>query len=320
MRTLLFISLCATLVGCTDDETPVFGSGAFRFHDLNVISRSCSEADHPRIIAGELGGRPIPGSAGKPSATACIDDQGQYRYFSYTPTAAGDDVLVSYDCQYRRFQLEYYYDPIAGQGADRSFEYTYTLDYATDALKIDVQQPASATGFQIEPAADRTQVSQTLTHHIYELGPKAAGDVVSFRIRYNNSAGVLSGEVQLVQNVADGKAIPQSLLVVDTVNPSSLRWDGKTVRSNQARGAADLTMLIVVERPCYLHGARPVIQVSDWSPPIPGQTVRLTVDNEIHGSPVSLCCAKRPALNRKRSKLVQSNCLLNYSAATVQAE
>ncbi|NLY93089.1 MAG: hypothetical protein GXY23_03580 [Myxococcales bacterium] len=55
MRTLLFISLCATLVGCTDDETPVFGSGAFRFHDLNVISRSCSEADHPRIIAGEHG-------------------------------------------------------------------------------------------------------------------------------------------------------------------------------------------------------------------------------------------------------------------------
>ena len=45
----------------------------------------------------------IPGSAGKPSATACIDDQGQYRYFSYTPTAAGDDVLVSYDCQYRRW-------------------------------------------------------------------------------------------------------------------------------------------------------------------------------------------------------------------------
>lgn len=105
----------------------------------------------------------------------------------------------------------------------------------------------------------------------------------------NEVPGVLSGEVQLVQNVADGKAIPQCLLVVNTVNPSGLRWDGKTVRSNQARGAADLTVLIVVERPCYLHGARPVIQVSDWSPPIPGQAVRLTVDNEIHGSSISLC-------------------------------
>jgi hypothetical protein len=138
----------------------------------------------------------IPASAGKPSATAGVDDTGTYRYRQYQTVQEGDSLLVSYNLPYRRFQLEYYYDPLSGhgQGNDKQFVYTYAADYAVDSFSLEVQEPGESEGFVIDPPADSQTVEMQLPLNLIQVGPLAAGDEASVTVSYHKASTALSAE------------------------------------------------------------------------------------------------------------------------------
>lgn len=137
----------------------------------------------------------IPASVGTPSATAGVDDLGSFRYRKYELRTQGDRVLVSYSLPYRRFQMEYYIDLLAGQGNDREFAFTYQADYPVRDFRFEVQEPLGASGFQTEPAAGRVVTEAQLPLHLIPIGALEQGQSASVTVRYHREERRLSAEI-----------------------------------------------------------------------------------------------------------------------------
>ena len=137
----------------------------------------------------------IPAQAGKPSSTAGVDAQGNFRYRQYQMAQQGDQLLVTYSLPYRRFQFEYYFDPFAGQGAERAFEYTYRADYAVESFTLEVQEPAGAEEFATDPPADSVAAEAQFPVHTIQFGRLEAGQEVAVRVTYRKEDPRLAAEV-----------------------------------------------------------------------------------------------------------------------------
>lgn len=137
----------------------------------------------------------IPASAGKPSSTAGIADAGSFRYRQYRVGEQGNELLVSYNLPYRRFQMEYYYNPLTGQDAERSFEYTYQADYAVDRLSLEVQEPSGSSDFQTVPPADTRSVDAQLPLHVVQVGALTQGESAGVKVQYHKEDTTLSAQV-----------------------------------------------------------------------------------------------------------------------------
>lgn len=137
----------------------------------------------------------IPAAAGSPSATAGVDEQGNFRYRKYELRTQGDQILVSYSLPYRRFQLEYYIDLLAGQGNDKEFTFTYQADYPVQDFRFEVQEPTGASAFQTEPAAGSVITEAQLPLHLVPVGALAQGQSASVKVRYHREERRLSAEI-----------------------------------------------------------------------------------------------------------------------------
>lgn len=137
----------------------------------------------------------IPTVVGTPSATAGVDDQGNFRYRKYELRTQGDTVLVSYSLPYRRFQMEYYIDLLAGQGNDKEFTFTYQADYPVRDFRFEVQEPLVASAFQTEPAAGSVVTEAQLPLHLIPMGALEQGQSASVTVRYHREEPRLSAEI-----------------------------------------------------------------------------------------------------------------------------
>ncbi len=137
----------------------------------------------------------MPAAVGTPSATAGVDDLGNFRYRKYELRAQGDTVLVSYSLPYRRFQMEYYIDLLAGQGSDREFTFTYQADYPVRDFRFEVQEPLAASAFQIEPAAGSVITEAQLPLHLIPVGALDQGQSANVTVRYHREERRLSAEI-----------------------------------------------------------------------------------------------------------------------------
>ncbi len=115
------------------------------------------------------------------------------------------DNILTYEVPSATFHIEYYVDraPSAGQ---RDIEFTFEAPYAIDSLQMSIQQPARATAFSVEPAADASgQRSDGLTYHTLGRNDLAAGERVGLRIRYTKPDSALTAP-QLAVTATDGPA------------------------------------------------------------------------------------------------------------------
>ncbi|MFQ5341729.1 MAG: zinc ribbon domain-containing protein [Anaerolineae bacterium] len=143
---------------------------------------------------------PIPAGA-KVNAVAHLDDQDSLINETWKSEASGDLQVITFTPATARFQLEYYLDMISS-GPDRSFAVDIDVDGQTvNSLGIAVQQPASATNLQGEPALS---------------GPVAGFQGLSFFSRQ-------------LQNVQPGQTVrqtvtytkPDDTLTVDQIEPAA---------------------------------------------------------------------------------------------------
>ena len=114
---------------------------------------------------------------------------------------------VTYTLTNAHFFYEYYYDPLAA-GADKEFTYTLSSLYPIDDLLLEVQEPARATSFQVEPhpATNRVDSSLGLTYHQIQVGRVAAGEDVTVAVRYTKADPDPSLSWQQVMALEDAQA------------------------------------------------------------------------------------------------------------------
>jgi hypothetical protein len=156
----------------------------------------------------------IPRAAGKPSSTAGVDAQGNFRYLKYEIVEQGDQLLVSYDCPYAGFQFEYYYDPLQGQGPDRKFDYTYRADYAIADLSFEVQEPAGASGLSTMPAGSDAGAREGFNYRSIQVGPLQAGQSTTVSVSYRKTDTRLSSEIK-------GLPTPSNVQFEDVPKPAA---------------------------------------------------------------------------------------------------
>lgn len=153
-------------------------------------------------------GTPTPVQVALPIAPGARNIQATFMDESGTlinrPFEVKDNVLT-YEVPSATFHIEYYVDR-APSAAQRNIEFTFDAPYAIDALQISIQQPARATDFSVQPAADGSEPrADGLTYHTLIRSNVAAGQELGLSIRYTKTDSALSAP-QLAVTTTEGPA------------------------------------------------------------------------------------------------------------------
>jgi hypothetical protein len=108
----------------------------------------------------------------------------------------GNFTKLTFASTSRRMQFEYY-DPViltkSGQSRDLDFE--FTAPYEIDALTVEVQEPAEATGFSLSPAPSSSFTGNNgLQFNIIELTGVTADALITAQASYQRNTDALSVE------------------------------------------------------------------------------------------------------------------------------
>jgi hypothetical protein len=116
-------------------------------------------------------------------------------------------LAVSYTLTNAHFFYEYYYDPL-GSDANKEFSFELNSLYPVEDLLLEVQEPARASNFRLEPqpAGSRVDSSLGLTYHQLQVGRVAAGEDVSIAVRYIKADPTPSLSWQQVMALEDAQA------------------------------------------------------------------------------------------------------------------
>ncbi|MGC9333742.1 MAG: zinc ribbon domain-containing protein [Anaerolineae bacterium] len=134
----------------------------------------------------------IPASVGAPTAVAFVDEAGERLNQQYTTRLDGDALVVSFELPTLGFQLEYYDTLSKGADAQREYAYTYTADYAIEALTVKFQVPPTATAYTVQPAADAVAPADGLLYHVVQAGSVNLGESMSWLLSYTKADSTLT--------------------------------------------------------------------------------------------------------------------------------
>jgi hypothetical protein len=147
-----------------------------------VIYRGTLSADTPLPASIEIR---LPARVGAPSAVAYVDQTGQRLNQQYTTRVDGDSLVVEFELQSSSFQLEYYDQLPIDSAGKRTYTFSYTADYAVQALSVEFQVPPTAQDFALTPPADSVQQeADGLTYHLVQVGALAAGETRDWTFGY----------------------------------------------------------------------------------------------------------------------------------------
>ncbi|NPV75045.1 MAG: zinc ribbon domain-containing protein [Anaerolineae bacterium] len=155
----------------------------------------------------------IPRSAGEPYAVAMRGADGGLVNLAYESRLADDWLWISFTTPVPEIRIEYYDPSLARQDDRRSFEFLWPGDYLVRAMKIQVQQPLSASPMeiQIQQIAANGGASQPLgmgsgrqgddglVYYDTLIGEIPAGSAVKVSAVYQKPDNLLSFNAQPVQ-------------------------------------------------------------------------------------------------------------------------
>ncbi len=156
------------------------------------------EYDEPRVLViyeGEFAdASPFPRRvsfrlpAGAEVSQVCaLRPSGEHLCQLYELATDADGVTLTYELPIPTFFLEFYYHPIDGAG-ERSLNYEFTPLSAVESLQLEVQQPARATNFRLDPPTTLRQSDGAgLTYFLYNYEKVEAGKPIKVGISYAKS-------------------------------------------------------------------------------------------------------------------------------------
>lgn len=134
----------------------------------------------------------IPASVGDPTAVAVLDTTGLVNR-EYTRSADGDWAEINLESDSRFIQVEYYDPALSQQDQPRSYEFTWSADFAVNDLIVGVKQPSTASGMQIEPnLGPGSTASDGLLTFTNSLGSIPAGQEVPVSLSYTKPDNILA--------------------------------------------------------------------------------------------------------------------------------
>ncbi len=154
----------------------------------------------------------IPRAAEKPFNVAMIDIDGRLDNLRYASAIEGDWVKITFITPVPEVQFEYYDPTIRVINTIHKYVYNWPGDYAIESLVLNIQQPASAEKFQIQPAMGKGLINQDgFTYYESVVGEVKAGVPFSIELTYEKSGGELS-------------APSQAVFPVEPINTNTLGW------------------------------------------------------------------------------------------------
>jgi len=131
---------------------------------------------------------------------------------------------VTYTLDNAHFFYEFYYTPYA-TGANKQFTYSFNSPLPVADFLVEIQEPRSAEGFNLEPAADASRVDNFgLTLYQYPLGALAAGEDVAIDITYikdNQTPSVSREEVMAMESSGPVDTAVLAPAFAPTANPQN---------------------------------------------------------------------------------------------------
>jgi hypothetical protein len=141
---------------------------------------------------------PIPAGA-KIAGIGEVDPSGNftYNYKTKYPTVEPGtdwDIATIEVTNYRKLQIDYYYDPGFPQGAGpRSFQVLAQIPMDVGTLLLHIQQPARSTGFKVDPALEASgKADDGYTYAVGTYTGVKAGSTLGHVVSYTKSDGGLS--------------------------------------------------------------------------------------------------------------------------------
>ena len=128
------------------------------------------------------------------------------------------------------YRIEYY-QPLAINGATRSFTYLWEGTFGVDAFTIEVLQPPDVTSFSSEPSLQAASQAGGLPLHASEQMTLEAGDQFSLRLEYDKTSDALVVPPTGVQPASPVDADTPGRVSVQQVLPYLLAGSGLVVLS-----------------------------------------------------------------------------------------
>jgi hypothetical protein len=137
----------------------------------------------------------MPAAAGQPNAAAYYGADGSLLAAAYTTAPAGNDIIITFSTESLQFRLEYYDPALTLPGAQRTYNFNWTSDYAVDVVGVRVQQPAGASALTIAPALTSTGAGEYgLDYYEGTLGALTPGQAVQVTVSYTKTGSALSAD------------------------------------------------------------------------------------------------------------------------------
>jgi len=166
------------------------------------------EYDRPAalvILKGELAGDValpaqlalrIPASSGGPTAVAfAAQGKGPLLNLKHDRSPAGEFITLRFAVPERFFHVEFY-DPLATGTRERAYRYVWPGDLPVEALRLAVQEPATAGGMSVRPVVGEWSTGPDgLRYRSAQLGSLARGQALPIEIGYAKSDPRTSVEI-----------------------------------------------------------------------------------------------------------------------------
>jgi hypothetical protein len=143
----------------------------------------------------------IPAIVGKPHAVAVRQMDGALLNAVYEQQVDGEWAVITITATMPEIQLEYYDPQIVIDGGLRHFTFDWLGDYATDLMRIVIQQPIGASQMSVEPDLGSFGQYQgdPMQYYTMDVGSPNAGETVSVELTYFKDSDILSIESLQVQ-------------------------------------------------------------------------------------------------------------------------
>lgn len=139
---------------------------------------------------------PIPAIVGQPHAVATAGEQGRLLNAQFTREVEGEWARITILTDSPAVQLEYYAE-LTIEPPRRRFVFSWPGGPEIRSLAFDVQQPPTATGLTLVPAATAQGAHPDgLTYHRAELGSLKAGQPARLEVAYEKASDALSAAAQ----------------------------------------------------------------------------------------------------------------------------
>lgn len=150
----------------------------------------------------------IPADVGEPYSVAVRELDGMLYLLEYEKQIQGDWLVLSFTTPYSEIWIEYYDPDIDTTASSRGYQFAWPGDYAVNSMKIEVQQPFTASNMVFKQSMGNGVVGNDgLVYYTSDVGRINAGTSFALDFTYEKSDTELSAQSTTQQQVSAAQPV-----------------------------------------------------------------------------------------------------------------